>query len=170
MTQTSLNPPLEQRLPRRVEGGGEFEVDEGFGEAAALADAGGVFALAAGAGELDLEAEDALGVVHDGFGELGEVGGVADGGVDGLLGGDVDVNTPISIPSGLTVNLYLNGKNLSHTEGGWQYTGVYGIINNGALIEECSAEALNEKCESKIELVTDSPASAACLYHSKALV
>ena len=39
----------------------------------------------------------------------------------------------------------------------------YGIINNGALIEECSAEALNEKCESKIELVTDSPASAAAV-------
>ncbi|MCR5322244.1 MAG: ATP-binding cassette domain-containing protein [Lachnospiraceae bacterium] len=39
----------------------------------------------------------------------------------------------------------------------------YGIINNGQLLEECTAEELNEKCESKIELVTDSPSSAAAV-------
>jgi len=36
----------------------------------------------------------------------------------------------------------------------------YGIINNGELIEECGADELNEKCESRIELVTDNPAGA----------
>ncbi|MBO4416020.1 MAG: ATP-binding cassette domain-containing protein [Lachnospiraceae bacterium] len=39
----------------------------------------------------------------------------------------------------------------------------YGIINNGQMMEECTAEALNDKCESKIELVTDSPTSAAAV-------
>lgn len=39
----------------------------------------------------------------------------------------------------------------------------YGIISNGQLLEECTAEELNEKCESKIELVTDSPSSAAAV-------
>ncbi len=39
----------------------------------------------------------------------------------------------------------------------------YGIINEGRLIEECTAEALNDKCESKIGLVTDSPAAAAAV-------
>ena len=39
----------------------------------------------------------------------------------------------------------------------------YGIISNGQLLEECTAEGLNEKCESKIELVTDSPSSAAAV-------
>ena len=39
----------------------------------------------------------------------------------------------------------------------------YGIINKGSLITECSAEELAEKCESKIELRTDSPAGAAAV-------
>ena len=39
----------------------------------------------------------------------------------------------------------------------------YGIIDRGLLLEECSADALNEKCESKIELVCDSPAAAAAV-------
>ena len=37
----------------------------------------------------------------------------------------------------------------------------YGIINNGRLIEESSAEALKEKCKSKIELIADNPSGAA---------
>ncbi len=36
----------------------------------------------------------------------------------------------------------------------------YGIINEGRLIEECSADELNSKCESRIELVVDSPSAA----------
>ncbi len=39
----------------------------------------------------------------------------------------------------------------------------YGIINQGRLVMECSAEELAEKCESKIELVTDSPAGASAV-------
>ncbi|MCR5322242.1 MAG: ATP-binding cassette domain-containing protein [Lachnospiraceae bacterium] len=36
----------------------------------------------------------------------------------------------------------------------------YGFIDNGKLIEESSAEALKEKCKSKIELITDNPSAA----------
>ncbi|MCR5768425.1 MAG: ATP-binding cassette domain-containing protein [Lachnospiraceae bacterium] len=36
----------------------------------------------------------------------------------------------------------------------------YGIINEGRLIEECSVDELNSKCESKIELVVDSASAA----------
>ncbi|MCR5222890.1 MAG: ATP-binding cassette domain-containing protein [Lachnospiraceae bacterium] len=40
----------------------------------------------------------------------------------------------------------------------------YGFINEGRLVEESTAEALHEKCRSKIELVTDNtPASATIL-------
>ena len=39
----------------------------------------------------------------------------------------------------------------------------YGIINQGRLVMECSAEELADKCESKIELVTDSPSGAAAV-------
>ncbi|MBQ8930927.1 MAG: ATP-binding cassette domain-containing protein [Ruminiclostridium sp.] len=38
---------------------------------------------------------------------------------------------------------------------------VFGIINNGAMVEEISSEKLAEKCESRIELMTDD-ASKAC--------
>ena len=36
----------------------------------------------------------------------------------------------------------------------------YGIINNGNLIEECLASDLNNRCESRIELVTDNASAA----------
>ena len=36
----------------------------------------------------------------------------------------------------------------------------YGIINNGELIEESPAEELRNKCESRVELVTDNAAKA----------
>ena len=39
----------------------------------------------------------------------------------------------------------------------------YGFINEGRLVEECGAEELLEKCETKIELMTDSAGAAAAI-------
>ena len=39
----------------------------------------------------------------------------------------------------------------------------YGFINEGRLVEECGAEELIEKCETKIELVTDSAGAASAI-------
>ncbi|MBO7336571.1 MAG: ATP-binding cassette domain-containing protein [Lachnospiraceae bacterium] len=39
----------------------------------------------------------------------------------------------------------------------------YGFINNGQLVEECSASELLEKCEEKIEIVTDNASAAAAI-------
>ena len=39
----------------------------------------------------------------------------------------------------------------------------YGFINEGRLVEECGAEELLEKCETKIELVTDSANAAVAI-------
>ena len=57
------------------------------------------------------------------------------GEVDILLSGDItlSLSNPITIPAGRTVNLYMNGKSISLSLGDWQYTGVFGIVNNGTL-------------------------------------
>lgn len=51
-----------------------------------------------------------------------------------LLGGDVDLSSGgIVIPSGLTVNFYMNGKTISYSKDNWNTGSFYGIIvNEGA--------------------------------------
>lgn len=54
--------------------------------------------------------------------------------VNVLLSGDVTLDASIEIPSGLTVNLYMNGKTLSRTDlSDSKLSGFYAITNNGTL-------------------------------------
>ena len=54
--------------------------------------------------------------------------------VNMVLQGDIDLSSGgITIPSGLTVNLYMNGQNMTYSNNSWQLTGFAAITNNGTL-------------------------------------